>query len=170
MVWSTDRAVFGNRGRFSGQRQRLGAAAGRVPGDRGHRAGRHISPSSEHQPLPAHILSAATVSIFTFRSFAGPLVSRDLRPCRRILPGLRFRQGGSFGGHLKAPASKEFFLLKSILKEEGMESLICYCFGYTTSDIERDVVANGKSTIMDRIMSEKKAGGCQCAPKNPKGR
>ena len=51
-----------------------------------------------------------------------------------------------------------------------MESLICYCFGYTTSDIERDVVTNGKSTIMDRIISEKKAGKCQCAAKNPKGR
>ncbi len=51
-----------------------------------------------------------------------------------------------------------------------MENLICYCFGYTTSDIERDVVANGKSTIMDRIISEKKAGGCQCAAKNPQGR
>ncbi len=51
-----------------------------------------------------------------------------------------------------------------------MEKLICYCFGYTTSDIERDVLANSKSTIMDRIMSEKKAGGCQCATKNPKGR
>jgi len=56
------------------------------------------------------------------------------------------------------------------LKEKTMENLICYCFGYTTSDIERDVLANSKSTIMDRIVSEKKAGGCQCATKNPKGR
>ena len=54
-------------------------------------------------------------------------------------------------------------------KEKVMESLICYCFGYTTSDIERDVLANGKSNIMEKIMSEKKAGGCQCAIKNPKG-
>ena len=51
-----------------------------------------------------------------------------------------------------------------------MENLICCCFGYTTSDIERDVLVNSKSTIMDRIVSEKKAGGCQCATKNPKGR
>jgi hypothetical protein len=51
-----------------------------------------------------------------------------------------------------------------------MEKLICYCFGYTTSDIERDVLANNKSTIMEKIMFEKKAGGCQCATKNPKGR
>jgi hypothetical protein len=51
-----------------------------------------------------------------------------------------------------------------------MENLICYCFNYTVSDIERDVRRNGKSTIMERIVSEKKAGGCQCAEKNPKGR
>ncbi|MCK8604264.1 hypothetical protein K1V27_21400 [Syntrophobacteraceae bacterium DRH4] len=51
-----------------------------------------------------------------------------------------------------------------------MEDLICYCFNYTTLDIERDVLQNGRSTIMDKIVSEKKAGGCQCATKNPKGR
>ena len=53
---------------------------------------------------------------------------------------------------------------------EKMDELICYCFGYTASDIEEDVTKNGKSTIMDRILSEKKAGGCQCTIKNPKGR
>jgi hypothetical protein len=51
-----------------------------------------------------------------------------------------------------------------------MEELICYCFNYTVSDIVNDVRRNGKSTIMERILSEKKAGGCQCAEKNPKGR
>ncbi|MBV5327253.1 MAG: hypothetical protein JZU65_06365 [Chlorobium sp.] len=51
-----------------------------------------------------------------------------------------------------------------------MEDTICYCFGYTTSDIEQDVVMNGKSTIIERIISEKKIGGCQCAIKNPEGR
>lgn len=51
-----------------------------------------------------------------------------------------------------------------------MEDLICYCFNYTALDIERDVLQNGRSTIMDKILSEKKVGGCQCAIKNPKGR
>lgn len=48
--------------------------------------------------------------------------------------------------------------------------LICYCFDYTDGDIERDVVAHGHSTIMERILAEKKSGGCQCSVKNPKGR
>ncbi|MDR3567141.1 MAG: hypothetical protein P4L43_03855 [Syntrophobacteraceae bacterium] len=48
--------------------------------------------------------------------------------------------------------------------------VICHCFGYTAADIERDVVANTKSTIFDKIISEKKSGGCQCAALNPTGR
>ena len=51
-----------------------------------------------------------------------------------------------------------------------MEDLVCYCFGYTASDIEEDVRLNGKSTILEKILSEKKAGACQCSEKNPKGR
>lgn len=51
-----------------------------------------------------------------------------------------------------------------------MDSIVCHCFGYTTSDIRRDVTMNGRSTIMDKILSEKKTGGCSCATKNPAGR
>jgi hypothetical protein len=51
-----------------------------------------------------------------------------------------------------------------------MSELICYCYYYTTNDIENDVLHNGKSTILERIMNEKMSGGCQCAEKNPKKR
>ena len=51
-----------------------------------------------------------------------------------------------------------------------MDSRICYCFGYTTEDIKRDVIENGRSLIIEKIMAEKKAGGCDCAYKNPKGK
>ena len=51
-----------------------------------------------------------------------------------------------------------------------MENLICYCFDYTASDIERDIIENQKSTIMEKILAAKKEGGCDCAVKNPKGR
>jgi len=50
------------------------------------------------------------------------------------------------------------------------EEQICYCFNYTATDIREDVLAYGRSTIMERILSEKKAGACQCAAKNPKDR
>ena len=49
--------------------------------------------------------------------------------------------------------------------------LVCYCFGYTMKDIEKDYVENSsQSTILERITFEKKAGKCDCAKKNPKGR
>ena len=51
-----------------------------------------------------------------------------------------------------------------------MDDLICYCFRYTAEDIEKDVLENGRSLIMEKIMAEKKLGGCDCATKNPKGR
>ena len=51
-----------------------------------------------------------------------------------------------------------------------MDEQICFCFGYRASDIRQDVLAHGRSTILDRILREKKAGGCRCAEKNPKRR
>ncbi len=50
-----------------------------------------------------------------------------------------------------------------------MDTLICYCFNYTESDIKNDVLAHGTSTIAERIRAEKKSGGCQCRTKNPEG-
>ena len=47
---------------------------------------------------------------------------------------------------------------------------ICYCFQYTAKDIEQDIKLHGKSTIMEKIIAEKKDDGCQCETKNPKGR
>ena len=48
--------------------------------------------------------------------------------------------------------------------------LVCFCFEYTQKDLERDYIENRHSTIMAKIAAEKKAGGCDCAIKNPKGR
>ena len=50
------------------------------------------------------------------------------------------------------------------------DNLICYCFEYTKDEIEQDFTKNGRSLIMEKIAAEKKAGGCDCATKNPKGR
>lgn len=51
-----------------------------------------------------------------------------------------------------------------------MSEPVRYCFGYSEADIEADVRKNGNSTILERIVAEKKLGGCYCAAKNPKGR
>jgi hypothetical protein len=51
-----------------------------------------------------------------------------------------------------------------------MDQLICYCFGFTDSDIMKDFEKNGRSLIMEKILLEKRSDGCDCASKNPKGR
>jgi len=57
--------------------------------------------------------------------------------------------------------------MKKIFKKDEQ---ICYCFGYTVADIESDALANSRSLILEKIAAEKKAGGCNCSEKNPKGR
>jgi len=51
-----------------------------------------------------------------------------------------------------------------------LDNVICYCFEYTAEDIKKDYHKNGKSLIMEKIITEKKSGGCTCAEKNPKGK
>jgi len=53
---------------------------------------------------------------------------------------------------------------------ENMDDMICYCHNYTVADLEKDVVENGRSTIMEQIIAESKAGNCDCTTNNPKGR
>jgi hypothetical protein len=50
------------------------------------------------------------------------------------------------------------------------DDLVCFCFKFTRNDIEQDYIKYGQSTIMAKIASEKKTGGCDCANKNPQGR
>lgn len=53
---------------------------------------------------------------------------------------------------------------------EKDDETICFCFGYTKRDIADDLVKNGRSLILDKIVSEKAKGGCLCSLTNPKGR
>jgi hypothetical protein len=50
------------------------------------------------------------------------------------------------------------------------DDLVCHCFQYTRKQIEDDLLENGRSMILEKIAREKKAGGCDCARKNPKKR
>ncbi|MBI4776811.1 MAG: hypothetical protein HY788_21970 [Deltaproteobacteria bacterium] len=54
--------------------------------------------------------------------------------------------------------------------EPGHGDVVCYCFGYTRSDIEEDFRRHARSTIAERIASSKKQGMCQCKEKNPRAR
>jgi hypothetical protein len=56
------------------------------------------------------------------------------------------------------------------MKDHIVNDLICYCFGYSLVDIQKDYLENGMSTIMEKIKMEKRFGNCQCPTKNPKGK
>ncbi|MBI5558416.1 MAG: hypothetical protein HY885_12340 [Deltaproteobacteria bacterium] len=47
---------------------------------------------------------------------------------------------------------------------------ICYCFGYSRLEIREDALKHGRSIIMEKIMAESRAGACNCAVNNPRGR
>ncbi len=52
-----------------------------------------------------------------------------------------------------------------------MGQKICYCYGYTDSDIQKDVIKNkGESSILQRIVKEKRNGSCDCATHHPENR
>ncbi len=51
-----------------------------------------------------------------------------------------------------------------------MPEPICYCFNYSSEDIQQDWEFNGHSTILEKIKAERTAGRCDCAAKHPKGR
>ena len=56
------------------------------------------------------------------------------------------------------------------LKSKAPEALVCYCFQHRRGDIEAELVADGETTIPDRITAEVKAGNCACEVRNPSGK
>jgi len=50
------------------------------------------------------------------------------------------------------------------------DDFVCYCFKYAKRDIEKDFMGTGRSLIYEKIALEKKAGRCNCAAENPKGK
>lgn len=55
------------------------------------------------------------------------------------------------------------------LKETEDPVPICYCFGFTEATAVEEIRATGKSTLLQRITAEVKAGNCACEIRNPQG-
>ena len=55
------------------------------------------------------------------------------------------------------------------LKESDAALPVCYCFGFSRADIEREIAETGGCTIATHITAEVKAGKCACEIKNPAG-
>lgn len=46
---------------------------------------------------------------------------------------------------------------------------VCYCFGWTPQKIRSEIEASGRSTVIDQIKAQVKAGNCYCDVTNPQG-
>jgi len=65
---------------------------------------------------------------------------------------------------------KEDLAVKVGLKEPNDPAApVCYCFGWTPEKIWAEVQATGKSTVVDQIKAQVKAGNCYCEVTNPQG-
>ncbi len=47
--------------------------------------------------------------------------------------------------------------------------LVCYCFGFTEKDVERDARQLGRSSVLDTIRQHVVASRCACELQNPQG-
>lgn len=71
----------------------------------------------------------------------------------------------------QAPIFRRADLLVRVgVKETADPIPVCYCFGFTRTDIEHEIVKTGRSTVADRITAEVRAGRCACEVKNPSGK
>ena len=50
------------------------------------------------------------------------------------------------------------------------DGLVCYCFLYRHSDLERDVAEGAPTRTLDAITAEVKARNCACEVRNPTGK
>jgi hypothetical protein len=71
----------------------------------------------------------------------------------------------------QAPLFRRGDLMVRVGAKETEEPIpVCYCFGFTRSDIENEVAETGRSTIAEQIKTEVQAGNCACKMKNPSGK
>lgn len=59
--------------------------------------------------------------------------------------------------------------VKVLVKDQGAEVPVCYCFDWTRARIKQQISETGKSTAALEIARRIKAGHCACDIKNPKG-
>lgn len=71
------------------------------------------------------------------------------------------------GGHL---LRKSDLRTRVGLKEAEPPIPVCYCWSFTTTDVEEDVRAHGDSTIIPYITERVKQDLCACHINNPAGR
>jgi hypothetical protein len=94
---------------------------------------------------------------------ATPLLAVERRFCRN--PNCDVLYYGADG----RVAPKTAAIVRVGVKESKDPVPVCYCFGFTRSDVRAEIERTGDSSIPDRIKAEMHTSGCACATKNPSG-
>jgi hypothetical protein len=58
---------------------------------------------------------------------------------------------------------------RPVTQKDPAHAPVCYCFGFTPAMVQEEIRSTGKSTIVERIATEMKAGFCACEIRNPQG-
>jgi len=95
--------------------------------------------------------------------FAAPLLSVERRFCRT--PSCEVLYYGPDGRF----ARKQDARVRVGLKETEDPIPLCYCFGFSRADVEREIAQTRSCTIPDQIAAEIRAGRCACEIMNPSG-
>lgn len=104
-----------------------------------------------------------TVEAILDPASAAPLLSAEPRFCRTQACGVLYYGNDGQSAH------KREARVRVGLKESEDPLPVCYCFGFSRADIEREIAETGSCTIAARITAEVKAGSCACESKNPAG-
>ena len=104
-----------------------------------------------------------TVRAMLAHEQAERLLSLEIRFCRT--PSCEVVYYGADG----RVARKQDIRVRVGLKETEAPIPLCYCFGFSRADVEREVAQTGSCTIARQIAAEIRAGRCACEVKNPSG-
>lgn len=58
---------------------------------------------------------------------------------------------------------------KVTLKDQGLDVLVCFCFGHTRQSILSELQMTGETKVLEDVKSKMKDPGCFCERSNPQG-
>lgn len=104
----------------------------------------------------------------------GALLKPDRRPQIPNQPEFCFCRTASCEAVYFTPGRvvfrKDDLVVRVGLKEPDDPTVpVCYCFGWTKEKIQAELVETGRSTVIDQIKAQVKAGNCYCEVTNPQG-
>lgn len=133
-----------------------------------------VNPTSDNAPVvmscPVNGAGSKQVDMLTVKSLVRqlPLGMRNTQYYFCDTPGCDVVY---FPLDTRAPSFLRGDLIVRVGSKETADPIpVCYCFGFTRKDIQKEITETGDSTIASRISAEVKAGNCACEVKNPSGK